>query len=84
MLIRRWKDCNRLYILCMEEMVNRNNAQSVILVGDNQDDRETILRFRLEYPDIPSAFVRVEGGGAPDDTEDSSVENVNQFLDLII
>ncbi len=66
------------------EMVNRNNAQGVILVGDNLDDRETILRFRLEYPDIPSAFVRVEGGGAPENAEDSSVGNVNQFLDLIL
>jgi phosphoglycolate phosphatase-like HAD superfamily hydrolase len=66
------------------EMVNRNNAQGVILVGDNLDDRETVLRFRRKHPDIPSAFVRVEGGGAPENAEDSSVENVNQFLDLIL
>ena len=66
------------------EMAKRSNAQGVILVGDNLDDRETVLRFRQEYPDIPSAFVRIEGGGAPDDDEDSSVENVNQFLDLIL
>jgi phosphoglycolate phosphatase-like HAD superfamily hydrolase len=66
------------------EMMNGSNAQGVILVGDNLDDRETVQRFRQEYPDIPSAFVRVEGGGAPDDSEDSRVENVNQFLDLIL
>ena len=68
----------------LKEMVNRNNAQGVILVGDNLDDRETVFQFRLEYPEIPSTFVRVEGGGAPEDAEDSSVENVNQFLDLIL
>lgn len=68
----------------LAEMVNRNNSQGVILVGDNLDDQETVLRFRLEYPDIPSAFVRVEGGGAPENAEDSSVENVNQFLDFIL
>jgi phosphoglycolate phosphatase-like HAD superfamily hydrolase len=66
------------------EMVNRNNAQGVILVGDNPDDRETVVRFRRARPDILSAFVRVEGGGSPYDSEDSSVENVNQFLDLIL
>jgi phosphoglycolate phosphatase-like HAD superfamily hydrolase len=66
------------------EMVNRNNAKGVILVGDNLDDRETVLRFRQEHPDISSAFVRVEGGGAPENAEDSSVENVNQLLDLIL
>jgi phosphoglycolate phosphatase-like HAD superfamily hydrolase len=68
----------------LAEMVNRNHAQGVILVGDNLDDRETILRFRLEYPDIPSAFVGIEGGVAPENAEDSRVENVNQFLDLIL
>jgi phosphoglycolate phosphatase-like HAD superfamily hydrolase len=67
----------------LKEMLKKSNARGVILVGDNLDDRETVLRLRLESPDIPSAFVRVEGGGAPDDAEDSSVENVNQFLDLI-
>ncbi|MBN1833508.1 MAG: hypothetical protein JW896_15510 [Deltaproteobacteria bacterium] len=66
------------------EVTNKNNAQGVILVGDNLDDREIVLRFRQEHPDISSAFVRVEGGGAPENIEDSSVENVNQFLDLIL
>jgi phosphoglycolate phosphatase-like HAD superfamily hydrolase len=68
----------------LKEMVERCKVQSVILVGDNQDDRETVLRFRQEYPKIPSAFVRVEGGGATESIKDSSVENVNQFLDFII
>ena len=68
----------------LKEMVKKSNAQGVILVGDNLDDRETVLRFQLEYSEIASAFVRVEGGGAPENAEDSSVENVNQFLDLIL
>jgi phosphoglycolate phosphatase-like HAD superfamily hydrolase len=66
------------------EMVKRSNAEGVILVGDNSDDRETVVRFRQAYPDVPSAFVRVEGGGAPENAEDSSVENANQFLDFIL
>lgn len=68
----------------LKEMVKKSNAQGIILVGDNLDDRETVHRFQQKYPEIASAFVRVEGGGAPDDAEDSSVENVNQFLDFIL
>ncbi len=66
------------------ETLNRYNAQGVVLVGDNPDDRETVVRFRQARPDIPSGFVRVEGGGSPYDSEDSSVENVNQFLDFVL